>query len=400
MSGPSNRHFRRGALSLDAAFVPDDTDGQFEMTQLVGSLGVGMLHFPGVLVPSGGPSPGYPFVEIGDFRQDPDVGVEDLPGDGMSSPPSHGDGEESHPVSQHHRHSVWPARGAPNNRDSATAVMDPGTDGPVAPVLGLQGSSGQGDTEDEAIAAAITASTTPPSYADLSDLVRQAVPELRREASPRAWPPEDNARGLPDDMFASPIRREQTRVDEATQASLSSEQGVEVTLPNGRTAPDDHSITGRLMAHIADPTPVATAGLEVGEKYRTMLIDPETAAGAPRYLAASMLINVGHGGRFNYQRRGDDSTGVTELPQYRDISNFNVGLFCQQAGLSLDETLTAAGRFARIFSRNAEPDRPYRSDPRTTEFIKAGYDAGRSRLFDLPPQDNDLQARIEVADEQ
>jgi hypothetical protein len=45
-----------------------------------------------------------------------------------------------------------------------------------------------------------------------------------------------------------------------------------------------------------------------------------------------------------------------QLPQYRDASNFNVGLFCQQAGLPLEEVLEAAGRYARIFSGNVKPD--------------------------------------------
>ncbi len=140
------------------------------------------------------------------------------------------------------------------------------------------------------------------------------------------------------------------------------------------------------MAPVADLSPVATTGREVGETYKNLLNDPETASGALPYLAASMLINVGQGGRFDYQRRGNHITGFIQLPQYRDVSNFNVGLFCQQAGLSLDETLTAAGNFARILSLNAKPDRPYRLDPRTAEFIKVGYDAGRSHVFDLPPQ--------------
>jgi hypothetical protein len=29
--------------------------------------------------------------------------------------------------------------------------------------------------------------------------------------------------------------------------------------------------------------------------------------------------------------------GVTKFPQYRNVSNFNVGLFCQQAGLSFED---------------------------------------------------------------
>jgi hypothetical protein len=63
-----------------------------------------------------------------------------------------------------------------------------------------------------------------------------------------------------------------------------------------------------------------------------------------------------------------------------------VGLFCQQAGLSLDETLTAAGRFAGIFSSNAKLDQPYGLDQQTAEFIKVGYKVGRSGVFDPAPR--------------
>jgi len=62
------------------------------------------------------------------------------------------------------------------------------------------------------------------------------------------------------------------------------------------------------MAPVADLTPVASAGREVGETYRDLLNDPETAASALPYLAASMLINVGRGDRFDYQRRGNHVT--------------------------------------------------------------------------------------------
>ena len=44
-------------------------------------------------------------------------------------------------------------------------------------------------------------------------------------------------------------------------------------------------------------------------------------------------------GNFDYQRQGNAITGGTHLPQFVHVSNFNVGLFCQQAGLSLDDTL-------------------------------------------------------------
>lgn len=57
--------------------------------------------------------------------------------------------------------------------------------------------------------------------------------------------------------------------------------------------------------------------------------NPKGFAGALPYLAIGLLLNVGYGGRFDYQRQGNHVTGFTQIPQYRDVSNFNVGLFSQ-----------------------------------------------------------------------
>jgi hypothetical protein len=55
-------------------------------------------------------------------------------------------------------------------------------------------------------------------------------------------------------------------------------------------------------------------------------------------LMASLGIYVGHAA-FDYQRCGNYITGFVQLRPYKDVSNFDAGLFCQQAGLSLNETL-------------------------------------------------------------
>ncbi|MGD0434094.1 MAG: hypothetical protein ABSA58_23680 [Acetobacteraceae bacterium] len=113
-----------------------------------------------------------------------------------------------------------------------------------------------------------------------------------------------------------------------------------------------------------------------------MLNNPETAEGAASYLAASLGAAVGQGGTFDYQREGSHITGFTQLPQFRDVSNVNVGLFAQQAGLTLDETLKIAGTFARLRSSNARPNEPYGLDPRTAQFIRTGFSQGESGAFD------------------
>jgi hypothetical protein len=50
----------------------------------------------------------------------------------------------------------------------------------------------------------------------------------------------------------------------------------------------------------------------------------------------AILTNIGRGGVYDYQRQGNHLTCIAQPRQYRDVSNFNVGLFCQQAGLPLE----------------------------------------------------------------
>jgi hypothetical protein len=132
------------------------------------------------------------------------------------------------------------------------------------------------------------------------------------------------------------------------------------------------------MSPLADLAPVAAAGRRTGQMYQTMLSCPEGSGGALPYLATAILTNIGQGGVFDYRRQGNHLTGFAQLRQYRDVSNFNVGLFCQQAGLPLEEVLEAAGRYARIVSGNGRPDQPYGLDSQTAEFIKTGYAVGQS----------------------
>jgi hypothetical protein len=135
------------------------------------------------------------------------------------------------------------------------------------------------------------------------------------------------------------------------------------------------------MPPVADLAPVAAAGRQAGQAFLAMTRDPEGAGAAYHGLMASIGMHVGHGSIFDYQWQGNHITGFVQLPQYRDVSNFNVGLFCQQAGLSLDETLTIAGRYASLFSSNAKRGEPYGLAPRTAKFIQAGHDAGTRGVY-------------------
>lgn len=158
--------------------------------------------------------------------------------------------------------------------------------------------------------------------------------------------------------------------------------GVVVVFPDGSTVVDPQSPTGKLMAPVADLSAVAEAGRETKEKFRALAVSPIAAR---LYLAAALGLNVGQGGTFDYQRRGNRITGYTHLQQFEKVSNLNVGLFAQQAGLTLEEVLDIAGLFARNFSGNADPSQPYGLSATQLKFITRGYQIGESGMFDKPP---------------
>lgn len=142
---------------------------------------------------------------------------------------------------------------------------------------------------------------------------------------------------------------------------------------------------------------VAAAGRQAGEGYRSRLARYGEDSNIPReFFAWHALRDVATGGRFDYQRKGNQFAGLaahflsghprafqfTQLRQFLPIANINVGVWSQQAGLTLDQTLTLAGRFAREYSSNANSDSRYGLDPRTEHFIREGYKIGQSGMFD------------------
>jgi hypothetical protein len=87
--------------------------------------------------------------------------------------------------------------------------------------------------------------------------------------------------------------------------------------------------------------------------------------------------------------RGNLITGFTQLRQFRNVSNFNVGLLCQQVGLTLNETLSFAGLYAARFSSNADATRPYGLNTDAYNYIVVGYKVGQSGVYGQaapPPQ--------------
>ncbi len=163
-------------------------------------------------------------------------------------------------------------------------------------------------------------------------------------------------------------------------AKKSNFPGVPVKLPNGKTVPDPHSSTGMMMAPTSDVSDVAAAGRKAAADSTAHGFFSSGAVGFYTALGEA----VGTGGQFDDQRMGPQSDVVTggfqQLPEFRDVSNFNVGLFAQQAGMTLEDTLTTAGNFARMFSGNYSPNSPYGLAPQTAEFIKIGYQAGATQF--------------------
>jgi hypothetical protein len=160
--------------------------------------------------------------------------------------------------------------------------------------------------------------------------------------------------------------------------------GEVVHLPDGTTIPDENSPTGYVMAPDTDLAKVAAAGRRVGERFVSVLSNPNFAPGAILTLGSGLGALVGQGGIYDYQRRGNRITGYLQLPHFRNISNVNVGLAGQQAGLSLDELLRISGLFAQAASSNSDPSDPYGLSAQTRRYIETGYEIGRSGAFGPP----------------
>jgi hypothetical protein len=158
---------------------------------------------------------------------------------------------------------------------------------------------------------------------------------------------------------------------------------VEVRLPNGSYIEDARSPTGHVMAPFNDLKDVAAAGRREREKIENNPGPPNNGEILAKVKEA-LKANLGQGGTYDYQRRlnrhGKD--GFTQLPQFRNIANINVGLFCQQFGLSLGNALIIAGTYALTHSKNSSWSKPYFLDDDTRKYIEIGYRLGESGMFD------------------
>jgi len=151
-------------------------------------------------------------------------------------------------------------------------------------------------------------------------------------------------------------------------------------LSDGSSVPDRYT-GGSMMSPVADLRPVAQAGRRLCGQINALLQNPDNADAAAFLFITEIGFNIGHGGVFDYQMTGKMIVGYTKLREFRDVSNFNVGLFCQQAGISMEEMLRVAGVFADLLSSNADGSQPYNLDPRAAEFMKSGFLVGESGVF-------------------
>ncbi len=172
--------------------------------------------------------------------------------------------------------------------------------------------------------------------------------------------------------------------------SLKQSPGQAVRMPDGSRVLDPYSPTGNLMSPVEDLRHVAAAGRAAGKT----IVGGGIASLTPGATGPSMAFfgqvyeqtrtAIGQGGEFDYQRKAaaGEKSGFVQLRRFRNVSNFNVGLFMQQAGVPLRLTLEIAGWYAWKNSSNYAPSEPYGLERQTREFIESGHKAGASGAFD------------------
>ncbi len=177
--------------------------------------------------------------------------------------------------------------------------------------------------------------------------------------------------------------------DQATEKAFQDFEGENLLLSNEKWVVDANSPTGYVITPFKDDLKsIAAAAKRAKAEHPDwelsqglLLMDKKTRD----ELEAVLRANLGQAGTFDYQRRryppGKD--GLTQLRQFRSIANINVGLFCQQLGLSLDQTLWLAGYYAVKNSSNRNFLRPrYFLDSDTEKYIRTGYEIGAEKLFE------------------
>jgi hypothetical protein len=74
---------------------------------------------------------------------------------------------------------------------------------------------------------------------------------------------------------------------------------------------------------------------------------------------------------------GIEAVSVAWGRQFRDVSNFNVGLFTSSAGLSLEQTMNMTKFIGEMSNYGSAPLGPNGVPARTEEFIRMGWFEGK-----------------------
>jgi len=148
-----------------------------------------------------------------------------------------------------------------------------------------------------------------------------------------------------------------TRQDQQDQYGV----GHPLLMRNGEPIPDVYSRTGIMISPTTDVSPVVAAGQLLGRclaleqeltPSRSIIVQAQGFIWTTETLFIGLGSTLGWGGLFDYQRTGAPGF-FQQYPQYRDVSNFNIGVLAQQAGLSEAYIQRIAGLAAAIGSSNS-----------------------------------------------
>ena len=162
--------------------------------------------------------------------------------------------------------------------------------------------------------------------------------------------------------------------------------GTFVTLPDGTLPVDSGGNPLHIPSPVSDLRPVAAAGRAAGEELAIALPPDDSMA------QALFLTRVGQdlatGGRFDFQRSGGQIDGLLHgfefHKEFVNVSNVNVGLWLQQAGYSLHDTLKLAGTYAAHFSGQTARRTQYGLTTDQEDYITTGWKLGASVAYGPP----------------
>ena len=157
-----------------------------------------------------------------------------------------------------------------------------------------------------------------------------------------------------------------------------------VLLPNGKLPTDAEGHSIRIPTPKADLSEVARAGRDAGATYAAGLASGYE--GAVPMFYGEMSAALAPGGRFDYQRSGNQIIGLLlgnfeHHNRYVNVSNVNVGLWLQQAGYTLEEALRLAGDYSKRFSGQTTRRTDYGLTEEQQKYTILGWRLGESGAY-------------------